>query len=526
MSTTASSISVTSGISYFATPDINQRIDLIKHLLANTSLIPFILASEGSGKTRFAEYLHPRVYELYTTCMLKAAEIGGIPDLRVMMARDAGMKIDQTITDAKLNQQLIQLSQQKKTFLLILDDIDQLSAEPLAWLVNFFTNESLLGKAKLVVLSSLDLLALPLSPLMINQARLRVQIMDIPGFSREQTKEFINLLGMDDQELVNPERLAGFFKETGGKPGKIIWQLNFLREQRKNLSQKPIATTKMGSSPMMVVGTILMLSLIGTALFFQDDINRFIESGEKETAEEIVSVPEKNNNLKLESEHPKEIKIIKLPEKPEKITEKASGITIQIDNSTNPVEAPPASQENEPTRIVAIPEKPEEQIVEPVQQAEQSAIESGKISTDEAFEEDKTATVKETLPVVPLIDKQSEAPAPAPAPVKQEKEPSGAAGYKSQKWLMGHKDTEYTLQLIAVSSQKGIMEFVEKHGLKGDMVILETVRDKKPWFSLLYGVYKNRDLALKGQKSLPSSLKSLQVWPRSLGSIRKALATN
>ncbi len=269
--------------SFFTTPDLNQRIDLIKHLLANTSLIPFVQATDGSGKSSLCNHLETIFIRDYLNCRIGSNEIAGIPDIRVLIARAAGMRIDETITDEKLKQHLAGLKKTGRPFLLMMDDIDQLSAEPLAWMMNFFASPELAGKAKLVVFSSLDLLALPLSPLVINQLKQVMQILDIPSFTKEQTREFILFLSSAPGDMLDEEKLAVLHKDSGGKPGKIIWQLTFAAEQGRQGKQAVISQTISSASPLTVIGIILMLSVVGTGLFFQEEINRFIaEAGKAE----------------------------------------------------------------------------------------------------------------------------------------------------------------------------------------------------------------------------------------------------
>jgi DamX protein len=95
--------------------------------------------------------------------------------------------------------------------------------------------------------------------------------------------------------------------------------------------------------------------------------------------------------------------------------------------------------------------------------------------------------------------------------------------FKSVDWIVNQADKSYTLQLLAVSEEKGIKRFLQLHKIHGNLVVMETKRNGKPWFALLYGAYISRDEALRARNSLPATYKSSGAWPRSILSIRQAI---
>ena len=109
----------------------------------------------------------------------------------------------------------------------------------------------------------------------------------------------------------------------------------------------------------------------------------------------------------------------------------------------------------------------------------------------------------------------------APAPLEEL-----LPGFKSVAWLLEHPDSHYTLQLLAVSERQSITKFVKKHKLSGDLVLLESEKNGKNLYSLLFGQYSSRDSAVKARQKLPKSYKASTAWPRSVGSVRKIVAGN
>ena len=80
--------------SYFVTPDLTQRLDLISHLLANTALTPYIQAHDGGGKSRLAHHLSELLDENYQVCLIDGAGIDH-PDNLVEIISSAAHQLGQ-----------------------------------------------------------------------------------------------------------------------------------------------------------------------------------------------------------------------------------------------------------------------------------------------------------------------------------------------------------------------------------------------------------------------------------------------
>ena len=138
------------------------------------------------------------------------------------------------------------------------------------------------------------------------------------------------------------------------------------------------------------------------------------------------------------------------------------------------------------------------------------------VSDNEVIKE-TPETIAENLTEEKTIETVAEnsAPAPAPAPA-----PAGSVSFKPLNWLVEKGDSAYTLQLLATSEKKGLISHIDKNGIKGNMIILETRRNGADWYSLLYGAYKSRNEAIKARDALPQSYKASKAWARSVKSIK------
>jgi DamX protein len=92
-----------------------------------------------------------------------------------------------------------------------------------------------------------------------------------------------------------------------------------------------------------------------------------------------------------------------------------------------------------------------------------------------------------------------------------------------EEWLLRQNPNAYTLQLVALGEEAGISRFLERFSLPGQAAYFRTMRQGKPWFSLLYGVYPDRQAALAARARLPAELQHSDVWPRSLASVQEEI---
>jgi len=88
-------------------------------------------------------------------------------------------------------------------------------------------------------------------------------------------------------------------------------------------------------------------------------------------------------------------------------------------------------------------------------------------------------------------------------------------------WIEKQNPKYFTLQLIGSSKEKSAENFIKKHKLENDAHIFSTVRNDKPWFSVIYKSYPQRKDAQAAIKSLPATLKNLKPWIRTFAHIKR-----
>lgn len=543
---------------YYQTPDVSQRLDLIKHLLANTSLTPYVQATDGSGKSRLAQHLKETLADRYSVDLMNGSSVSILTEIQQHIADFTGLA---EVNDQQLADHFSKLAEQRKNYLLILDDADQVSADGLTWLIDFYKSNSASCQCKLVILASLDVLALPLSPVMAGYLTDHSQVMDIPRLTAAQIPAFIRSIDEDKAILLKESDYQNLFKNTSGIPGKILWLLQYVDQPQQTLETGEIPdltpTPKKHKRNLLPwTGAVLIGAVLLTILIFQDEINKLVES--KPEANQLeLTIPPKPVKFTSKPELAEKADAIQLPAPTEE--QETAALTTSNNDSENLAEnvteiKPVDGADLQPVKKESL--LPEKTSLANKQQKTETVAEQNTDVKEETLQNPQVSEVAkkplqttEPAEILKKLDKQNSEPVSTiekPLVKKQEPQPqkpvltiakaepvqpvkpvvkniaTKKSGFRTLKWLIEQKKNTYTLQLTAAGDKKGIDRFIKKHNLSGDMVVLVTRRDNKPWYSLLYGAYPSRNDAVAASKKLPKSYKSSSAWARSITSVKQS----
>ncbi len=128
-----------------------------------------------------------------------------------------------------------------------------------------------------------------------------------------------------------------------------------------------------------------------------------------------------------------------------------------------------------------------------------------------------TASLKQDSPPKTIPQQKAE---PAPVAAKL----SGQA-IRREKWLLSQDGSKYTVQVVGVSSEKTMLDFIERNkALKQkEIAYYESTFKGKPWFQLLYGIYPDKQAARLAANQLPESIRQDGPWIRRLAAVQKAI---
>jgi DamX protein len=107
-------------------------------------------------------------------------------------------------------------------------------------------------------------------------------------------------------------------------------------------------------------------------------------------------------------------------------------------------------------------------------------------------------------------------PEPAPKPTAESKPLSAPTG-----WLDTAPAKHFTAQLIGSSNPDALERFVSKNGLGDAAALIETQRDGKAWFLVVYGDFASRSEANAAFSGLPLAVRKHGGWVRTIGEVRK-----
>jgi len=516
---------------YYLTPDLSQRLDLISHLLANTPLVPFVQAAEGCGKSRLIQHLADILAEHYTPFLIEGESGISKKALRSQLSETSGAAVHEAIDDEQLAEQIKALNERDKPLLLLVDDAEQLPADTLSWLVEIITSQGDAFLSKCVIFAAVDVLALPLSPVLLSTLNDSIQTLDIPPITSAQLPGFVASVDPLKSAVMDEAQYAALMKNSSGNIGKILWQLQYI--DNATMPQQEIqspASSKM--KPLYVVATILFVSTLVSLLVFQEEINLSMSESKppaEESQLEVINLPLPPPVVAVQEDDTPRPGPLPAPKPESEKSQSASKVSeptdIEVTTSQEmPAEKDLADKEQSAPDIVAA-----EKIVDENQlKVELRAKPDDKTSPEQVeiaqpVEKEQPMTAAVTEPKVNELLKAPQAEPELAGPVKPQKQ---EVNIQSIDWIINQPDKSYTLQLLAVSDEKGIKRFIKLHKFSGNLAILKTKRNGKPWFALLFETYASRDEALNARKKLPKSYKSSSAWPRSILSIRQAIEAN
>jgi DamX protein len=92
-----------------------------------------------------------------------------------------------------------------------------------------------------------------------------------------------------------------------------------------------------------------------------------------------------------------------------------------------------------------------------------------------------------------------------------------------EKALLGWAGSEYTLQLVGLSSEKSAQEFIAEQPNKKDLYLFKGVRQGKDWYVVVTGRFASSAKARQAVLMLPEAQKKASPWPREVKVIQQEI---
>jgi len=501
---------------------LEQITDNLQHQVQFSDLVLIIEGPFGSGKTSlFRQLIHAEIEN--TKLLSIQAEA---TDTLVQLQQKMSMHLQDLGNANYLNDNLKSLQNFDQTPLIVMDNAHVLSDTTLQELLRYkdqlsHEHETIL---KLVLFANngfSDTLQ-KITDLESNQ----MYVQHMPEYTEKLIPDLIShklkISGYSGESLLTESDFNTIEKKGALTPLSIMHEAALLIE--KNIAQKlnpPKPLWIKASIAVIVLIAIALpasiyLDLLDTKDIFSDD-TQFIE--DKQTIKEVV-IPDTSEPLN---------------KKP--LTTADANATVYEEKHDEPVnQSAPAIIDEPESKEASVLSTPEAEVKPQSPDTSSTTADStntAPLETVETPSKDQAA-LPEVKTFKPIIKKTSSTrkPAlvapkekPAAAPVKQE-HPAlvqlNKMGLHNTEWLKQQNSSSWTLQLLGARDPETLLSFSRQHNLNENAAWYKTWLKGKAYYVLVYGNYASRDSARASITKLPSKLRNIKPWVKSMKSVQQA----
>lgn len=467
---------------YFLTPELQHRLELLKHLLEFSQQILLVKGPQRSGKSWFVQHLVNSLEENWAISQVQADMLSG-PDslIKKILGERAEEIYEGGETISALTQYLVYCNNRSLMPVVVIDDATSLAKETLAFLfqlIKFREEETFI---RVVIIGENTLAdALNAAASAKSESDL-VHEVSLPAYSLEQTADYLaSRLGRNysAKEMISDREIQRIHKVAAG----IVGDINFLAKQGlidpargSERAERKARTAEDTGGKISLLKIIMAAVLVATIFIFFF----YLKGGAQKT------------------EEPKTLSL-QLPSAEER------KLTVSV------VEPKQAEQAFPPDSWM---EKNEEKIAELQAPAQQPAQPQKPIEPPVAPEQSQTA------PPLPEKVQPEAVPAEVTAPA-----PAKSSGMRDAEWLQSRSSSQYVLQLLGALEKPTVLGFIKDTGLdKQKLALYVTKKADRDWYVLVYGIFEDIEAARAAVANLPARVKSEKPWPKSIAAVKQEL---
>lgn len=453
-----------------------KQLELLQHLSLYSELVILFSGEKGMGKTFIAQALIASREDPDQSLMIDADFLSTYLDILQQIAQHIDLaELDNV---EALESQVIGRCQQllddeQGSFLLIVDDADQLSNEVL---LNLNQLALIQPNALHVMFLATPALEEVLSELPEPHAPLHIMQVDC---LTESESEIVLLEQFPDQDWSG-EQVDYMLKQAKGSPGKLMYIAQQLaagsgdQDDQKEKSKFPITHI----AAMLLVASVLIVS--------------FLYKSSQTTA---IEAPQTSQ--------------------------------IEAVSVTSVATVDPEMQIKE--EVAAVKDASEEEIdfnfIEPVSVSSNSSIEG---NVDGSITQSDQASIDSPVVKSPKIKDSTitnkKVTDDAVSATKTDRAGKSISFSIDEERLLSAKSTTFATQLFASYSEKSAQTFIQDNKTKvGALLYYRTEYKGKPWFVVVSGPFESKDIARAEVAKLPASLRKQKPWVRSIEPIQASL---
>lgn len=499
---------------YFATPELEHRLELVRHLIDFSDRTLLVTAGQGVGKTAFMQRLQ---FEADNRWKITRLAISGNETVESLLAGiceqnhldyRSGESVSSTIE--MLDRHFRNNISNNLLNVFLVDDADRATAGVLNLLLQLSRPQPAEIRVQLVMFSAEDI-----SALFRNQDSEFVHKMELPLLAEEQLSAYLqhrlDAVGFDRKELFfTDDRISQIYKTTAGNPQLVNQLAARILQEPSRLAGQSRQRTDSALVRLILNGRItLIIALLLAATFVVVILNR--EAPEPNETISLV-LPDRNQVGDTSALNDERTEIDQVIEKETRAGSNESIPAEEMPAVNESWSEVPAIQDDTPVLVAGSPAvKKPERIVEPESGA---AADDGVSAANVSPVPDPQAATVTVVELEPVEQENTTPAGETAAPA----EPRGSA------WLNQQSPEKYVLQIMGAHDPGILTRLLSTNpSIKARVARFTTVNDNKPWHVLVYGLYADHDAAVADIAALPDNVRALGPWPRTIASIQEDL---
>jgi len=446
---------------YFLTPELNQRLNLIRHLIQNSEQLLLVLAKNGYGKTSLLKQLkkvaskqdeHWWIYNFVSEPTLSPDSLFATV-LAAFNIKQNGKPMP--VLQESLRSHIAATRYNGQLPVLFVDDAHKLPLVTLKSIIELAMQGEPLTRMRVILFCEPQITSILAAPEFKIVQNNMVHTLDIPNFSPTQVRDYLQFRLRGTKYADIHPFTSDVIKKISAKSEGVPFNVNRYAQQILHQFEEPHHEPTLNRSPFYPklpwgIPMVLVLICIALLIYWK------------------YLTPIGNNNLQP--------------------------IDMSFPTGSSPstlYDHVPLTPTRQTTDTGAIPQNLTD------------------LSTDAAnFTGSGLRPENNAISPTPSVDLTSTTQI-------------GQTEVRGEKWLRNQNPNAYTLQILGVHERITLRKFLLQYELD-DIAMFKTTHSGKSWYVLVYGVYPTRQQALAALETLPPSLRQdTKPWARSIASVQK-----